>query len=155
MRRLILSLVLVLAALPAGAASFQSIVERVESDLGVRKVRMPGVGMLVNSFVFVKRPGGASSLNLATFEGEMTRFQAAVQRAAGREWKPMVNVHSRRDKEDVVIYVHAVNDKFELLIASSEAGEATLVQLKLEGKKILDWLRDPVQMNGTVSSSIQ
>lgn len=155
MRRLILSVILALTALPAGASSFQSIVEKVESDLGVRKVRMPGVGLLVNSFVFVKRPGGASSLNLATFEGEMSRFQSAVQRAAGRQWKPMVTVRSKRDKEDVVIYVHADNNKFELLIASSESGEATLVQLKLEGKRILDWLRDPVQMNGTVSTSIQ
>lgn len=155
MQRLILSVVLALTALPAGAASFQSIVEKVESDLGVRKVRMPGVGLLINSVVFVKRPGGASSLNLATFEGEMTRFQAAVQRAAGREWKPMVRVHSRRDQEDVVIYVHADSNKFELLIASSESGEATLVQLKLEGKKLLDWLRDPVHMNAEVSGSVQ
>jgi hypothetical protein len=67
----------------------------------------------------------------------------------------MVSVHSRKDGEDVVIYVRADRAKFELLIASSEAGEATLMQLKLEGKKILDWLRDPVSMKGEVSSDIQ
>ena len=155
MRRFLLSAVLILTALPAGAASFHSIVEKVESDLGVRKVRMPGVGMLVNSFVFVKRPGGVSSLSLATFEGAMPRFQAAVSRAVGLDWKPMISVHSKRGKEDVVIYVRADRGKFELLIASSEAGEATLVQLKLEGAKILEWLRDPVQMNGAMSTSIQ
>lgn len=144
-----------LAALPAGAASFNSIVDKVESEIGVRKVRMPGVGMLVNSFVFVKRPGGTSSLHFATFEGGMPRFQSAVRRAAGKDWKPMVSVHSRRNREDVVIYVRAEGSKFELLIASSDAHDGTLVQLKLDGDRILDWLRDPVKMNVSVSSSIQ
>jgi hypothetical protein len=154
-RRLLLSAVVILTALPAGAASFNSIVEKVESDLGVRRVRMPGVGLLVNSFVFIKRPNGTSSLSFATFEGEMQRFQAAVSRAAGRDWKPMISVHSRRDREDVVIYLRADSNKFELLIATSESGEATLVQLKLDGAKILDWLRDPVSMHGSVTANIQ
>jgi len=73
-RRLMISAVLMLMALPAGAASFNSIVEKVESELGVRRVRLPGVGMLVNSFMFVKRPGGASSMSFATFEGDVPRF---------------------------------------------------------------------------------
>lgn len=155
MRHLLISAVLLLTALPAGAASFGSIVEKVESNLGIRKVRIPGAGLIVNSFVFVKRPGGASSLNFATFEGDMARFQSSVRQAAGKDWRPMVTVHSRRDNEDVVIYVKASGGKFELLIASSEAGEATLVQLKLDGARILDWMRDPVRMNGSVSTSIQ
>jgi hypothetical protein len=130
-------------------------VERVESELGIQKVRMPGVGVLVNSFMFVRRPGGASSLNFATFEGGHPRFQAAVQRAAGRDWKPMVSVHSRRNREDVVIYVRAEGARFELVVATSDASDATLVQLKLDGVRILDWLREPVKMNGSVSASIQ
>jgi hypothetical protein len=154
-RRLLLGMVLGLAALPAGAASFHSIVEKVESEIGVRKVHTAGLGVLVNSFVFVRRPGGASSLNFATFEGGHPRFQAAVRRAAGRDWKPMVSVHSKRDNEDVVIYVRAEGNKFELLLATSDAHDATLVQLKLDGERILDWLRDPVKMNVNVSSSIQ
>lgn len=155
MKRLLITAVVLLSALPAGAASFGSIVEKVESDLGIRKVRIPGAGLLVNSFVFIKRPGGASSLNFATFEGDMARFQSSVRRAAGGGWLPMVTVHSRKDNEDVVIYVKASGGKFELLIATSEPGEATLVQLKLNGERILDWMRDPVKMNGSVSTSIQ
>lgn len=155
MRRLLLSAVLMLMALPAGASSFNSIVEKVESDMGVRRERMPGVGLLVNTILFVKRPNGTGALNFATFEGEMPKFQAAVSRAVGRDWKPMISVHSRRNNEDVVMYLRADSNKFELLIATSERGEATLVQLKLDGAKLLDWLRDPVSMHGSVTADIQ
>lgn len=155
MRSFVITAVLALTALPAGAASFNSIVEKVESELGMRKIRMAGMSVLVNSFVFVRRPGGASSMNFATFEGEMGRFQTAVRQAAGSAWKPMISVHSKRDKEDVVIYVRADGGRLELLIATSEAREATLVRMKLDGIRILDWLRDPVGMNGAVSHGIQ
>ncbi len=147
MRRLLIIAVLVLTALPAGAASFDSIVDRVESELGVRKVRLRGVGLLVNSFVFLRRPGGASSMHFAIFEEATPRFQAAVRQAAGKVWTPMVTVHSKRDAGDVVIYLRISGSRFELLIATSEGREATLVHLKLDGNRMLDWLRDPVKIS--------
>lgn len=155
MRRLLITTLLVGMALPAGAASFQSLVDKVESELGTRRVRMPGVGALVNSFMFVRRPGGTSSLNFATFEGGLPRFQAVVRQAVGRNWQPMISVHSNRKMEDVMIYVHADGGKFEMLIATNDSDDATLVQLKLDGARVLDWLRDPAGMNGSISGSIQ
>lgn len=155
MRGALFAMLALATALPAGAASFHSIVDNVEAQLGVRRVRTTGMGAVVNSFLFVRRPGGASSMNFATFEGGMPGFQAAVRSAAGRDWRPMITVHSKRQAEDVAIYVRTAGTKFELLIATSERGEATLVQMRLEGSRILEWLREPGRAIGAASAGMQ
>ena len=135
----------VLSGATACAASFQDVVSHVESRLGARRMRMPGLGMLVNSFTFVRRPGGASSMKMAIFEDQHldpARFQAAVRDAVGSDWKPMLQVSSRRSREGVVAYVRTSGNSFEMLIATSDSDDSTLVQLKLDGRHFSSWLSD-------------
>jgi hypothetical protein len=142
---------LVLAALlawPAMAGSFQDVVSNVETRMGARRMRMPGLGMLVNSFTFVRRPGGATSMKLAVFEDQHfapARFQSAVQEAAGRDWKPMIQVNSKGARESMTAYVRTSGNSFEMLIATCDSDDATLVQLKLDGHRLSNWLRDQTE----------
>lgn len=135
----------VLSGPAALAGSFQDVVSSVEARLGARRMRMPGLGLLVNSFTFVRKPGGASSIHIATFEDQQfqpARFQAVVQEAAGRDWKPLIQVSSKGSGESMAAFVRTSGKSFEMLIATCESSEATLVQLKLDGRRLSSWLRD-------------
>jgi hypothetical protein len=143
----------------AMAASFEDVARNVESRLGMSRTRMPGMGFLVNSFVAVSRPGGARAMKLAAFERENGRFQpetfqAAVKESAGG-WSPVVQVVSARNREEVAMYVRPAGSKWELLIATSESGEGTLVYLKIPGRDLLGWLRDKTELREGLAIGVQ
>lgn len=160
-RRVITAAVLAVLATAgiAMAASFEDVARNVESRLGMSRTRMPGVGFLVNSFVAVSRPGGARSMKLAAFDGEHGRFQPEAFQAAVKEsvggWSPVVQVVSERNREEVAMYVRPAGSKWELLIATSEADEATLVYLKIPGRDLLGWLRDKTALREGLGTGVQ
>jgi len=143
----------------ASAASFEDVARNVERRLGMSRTRMPGVGFLMNSFVAVSRPGGASSVKLATFERENGRYRADVFQAAVKEscegWMPVVQVWSKWDGEEVSLYVRPAGKKWELLIATSEPAEGTLVYLKIPGRNLLEWLKDKAVLRKGLETGVQ
>lgn len=143
----------------APAASFDDVARNVEQRLGMSRTRMPGVGFLMNSFVAVSRPGGASSMKLATFERENGRYRADVFQAAVKEasegWLPVVQVRSRWDKEEVSLYVRPAGSKWEVLIATSEPAEGTLVYLKIPGRNLIEWFKDKAALREGLGTGVQ
>ena len=143
----------------AMAANFEDVARNVESRLRMSRTRMPGVGFLVNSFVAVSRSGGARSMKLATFERGSGRFQPEIFQTAVKEsaggWSPAVQVVSPRNREEVSMYVRPAGSKWELLIATSEVGEGTLVYLKIPGRDLLGWLRDKTELREGLSIGVQ
>lgn len=150
--------VLVMAG-TASAASFEDVARNVERRLGMSRTRMPGVGFLMNSFVAVSRPGGASSMKLAAFERENGQYRADVFQAAVKEasegWMPVVQVWSKWDREEVSLYVRPAGKKWELLIATSEPAEGTLVYLKLPGRNLLEWFKDKAALREGLGTGVQ
>jgi hypothetical protein len=140
---------------------FNEVVRRVESRTGARRMRTPGVGLLVNGFMFFSRPTGASSMQLAVWDASETGerfqpdvFQAAVRESVRRDWTPVLRVTSARGREEVAMFARAKGGRFEVLLATSEPDEGTLIQMTLDGRKILDWLRNPGEVGrGTRESA--
>jgi hypothetical protein len=143
----------------ATAADFEDVARNVESRLGMQRTRMPGMGFLMNSFVAVSRPGGARAMKLAAFESENGRFRAEVFQSAVREtaggWTPVVQVQSLKGREEVALYVRPAGNKLELLIATSEHSEGTLVYLKIPGRDLLDWFRDKTALKEGLATGVQ
>ncbi len=117
-------------------------------------MRMPGMGFLVNTVMFVKKPAGASSMKMAIFDEESglrgvgsEEFQQAVRKELGSDWKPLLQVRSRRDGEAVTAYVRISNSTCEMLIATSEREEGTIIQMKLDGRKMMAWISDNTGMS--------
>jgi hypothetical protein len=150
--------VLVMAG-TASAANLEDVARNVESRLGMSRTRMPGVGFLVNSFVAVSRPAGASAMKLATFERKNGRFRPEVFQSAVKEasegWSPVVQVISNREREVVAMYVRPAGNKWELLIATSEPSEGTLVYLKIPGRDLLAWLKDKTALREGLGTGVQ
>ena len=63
-----------------------------------------------------------------------------------RGWTPMVRVLSRHNRESTRIYARGSGKQLELLIAACEPREMTLIEVKVSGKSLRDWLDDPEKM---------
>jgi hypothetical protein len=145
----VLALFLALAG-AAGAADheFDRVVSAVEKHYGVKRTRIPLMGV-ANLFVKVARPAGTSGFKLALFEdlpsppsddlAELDRFMDDVR---GR-LHPLVVTRSRRDGEASYIYAGEVGKSTELLIATFERHEATVIEVTVNMETLLKMIGSP------------
>ena len=136
----------------AADSAFNTLVKKIESHYGTRRTRIPFLG-LANAVVKVARPAGARDLKLAVFENlpdsAEDDFHALIGRDLGPGWQSIVRVHSRRDSESVQstsIYTRSAGRDINLLIATRESQQATLVQLQVSEQLLARWLADPKRM---------
>ena len=134
----------------AADREFKDIVRAISDEFHTKPIGIPLFG-LVNVFTFVARPAGARHIDLAVFEDldynrrrgrNMAEF---IRNTVGRNWKPFVQVVSRRhgDEETTLIYMREDGRDTQLLITAIEPREATVVQLKLNADGLARWLEMP------------
>ena len=146
----ILSATVILCGPALGAdREFDAIVRRVEARCDTSHTRIPFFG-LANFAVKVVRPAGASDLKLAVFEdlrrpmfAEEGDFTSLVEDALGRDWRPFVRVHERRNNAWTYIYAGGSGNQWKLLVATIEGREATLIRISLNMDGLLRWIADP------------
>jgi len=138
-RRLLLALIL-FAALPLHA-DFNAVVKEVESHSGLKRVRIPFLG-LARFVVWVVHPEGVHDFQLATFEGRGDDIDGSLigdmlARNAGPGFRPIVRVHSqRRGREWTFIYARPVGETFELLLATHEHRDTTVVRAVVDLERL-------------------
>lgn len=141
--------ILLLAPATARAADsdFKAIVRGVESQLRIRHMRFPFLGLIAS----VAATGhGVHQLDLAIFDEvhysqpDSRQFDRIVKAAVGDRWVPFVRVRSRRDNEYTYIYVKPDAKNWQMVVASFEPGDATIVHLQLDSKAVLEDLENPV-----------
>jgi len=137
-RRLLLALIL-FAALPL-RADFDAVVKEVESHSGLKRVRIPFLG-LARFVVWVVHPEGVHDFQLATFEGhgdiDGSRIGEMLARNAGPGFRPIVRVHSnRRGSEWTFIYARPVGETFELMLATHEHRDTTVVRAVVDLERL-------------------
>lgn len=93
------------------------------------------------------RVGGVKALKMAIFEdqhlsGTQTdnRLDELVQRAGSSGWQPLVRSFSRRNGEHTYIYAKADGNNMKLLLVSVEPDEAVVMQVKIDPKKLSDFI---------------
>jgi hypothetical protein len=127
---------------------FDRVVSAVEHHYNVKRTHIPLMG-LANLFVKVAHPAGTSGLKLAVFEdlpeakfedqAELDRFMDGV---CGR-LHPLVITRSRRDGEASYIYAGEVGKSTELLIATFERHEATVIEVTVDMETLLKMIGSP------------
>jgi hypothetical protein len=145
--------VLALFLAAAGAAccadhDFDRVVSAVEKHYGVKRTHIPLMGV-ANLFIKVAHPAGTSGLKLAVFEdlpsprvddrAELDRFMDNVRGGL----HPLVITRSRRDGEASYIFAGEVGKSTELLIASFERHEATVIQVTVNMETLLKMIGSP------------
>jgi hypothetical protein len=127
---------------------FDRVVSAVEKHYGVKRTHVPLMGV-ANLFLKVGHPAGTSGFKLAMFEdlpspsfedqAELDRFMDGVR---GR-LHPLVVTRSRRDGEASYIFAGEVGKSTELLIASFERHEATVIQVTVNMETLLKMIGSP------------
>src|SRR5262245_39694292 len=87
----------------AKGKGFKDVVKHIETNYGAKKVRIPFLG-LANFAVKLVRPAGVKGFKLAVFEDQnfsaregAASFDAVMREAYNKDWRPMVQVSSKRD----------------------------------------------------------
>lgn len=130
---------------------FQAVVGAIEGHLGVHHTHIPMMG-LAKLFVKASAPSGVHGFELATFEDlryspdKMRDFRNIVGDALGESWHPMVQVQAPWRREYTGIFIKGQGGQFRMMIATIEAQEATVVEVKLSPSQWFNWLRSPGKM---------
>jgi hypothetical protein len=131
----------------AGDPEFDTIVRRVESDLGIRRTHIPLFGLA--TLVVKAAEPGVKQLDLAIFEDlnyeppAGARFDEIMRRATGGRWSSVIRVRSRRDHEWTYIYAKPDGEDWRILVANFEPREAVIVETRVTPEILLHSLDAP------------
>ena len=133
-------------------SEFSFVVRQVESYFHAKRTPIPFLG-LMKPVLWIARPAGAKSLEMAIFEDQdfsrgldHTEFEKLMDKSIRRNWQPLVRVHSRRDSEQTLIYAKDLGKNLKLMIITVEPTEAVVIQVKLSSQELIKWLENPERM---------
>jgi hypothetical protein len=94
---------------------------------------------------------GVSGLKMATFgdlrvpSAGMHELKQQMRQALGPQWQPFVETYSARSGEWTAIYLQPSGKAMQMLIATGEHNEFTVMKMKLSEKAMRDWIDEPVK----------
>jgi hypothetical protein len=138
-KHLIPAFALLFLASSLRASEFDWMVRQISRETGARPIHIPFFG-LARFVVRVGHPAGASDLHLAVFEDTHIapiHFNQLFDTTAGPDWNPIVRVRSRNG-ESTNIYARKEGKHLRLLICTSEQGETTLVEVRVQPDKLME-----------------
>lgn len=144
-----LSLAGMLLLLPvcARASDFDSAVADLESATHVRRTHIPLMG-LVSAAGWMYTRGSVNGLRVANLEdigGRLSQeqFRKLMESHFRTGWSRMVATREFDTGEVTLIYTRPAGEKMEMMIASLERDEVSLVNMKVDGKKLSEWVNRP------------
>jgi hypothetical protein len=152
MRRLVVLSAVFALAIPSFAGKdrqFNALVKAIETQYGLRHVRIPLVGFATFCLRMTGTPGTAG-LKIAVFDDLRDRsavstdsFEQSVQAAMGSGWHPLVRARSRADGQVTLVYTNPDPKDLEVLIVWVGGDEATVVETKLKSSELWNWINHP------------
>jgi hypothetical protein len=156
---LVAIILLSISASPASAKGddFKSVVKMIEQFYSVKHQGIPFLakaGMKVATTAArikggeARRIAEAGSIKLAVFEnqdfaGDFTKFRASLNGALNVSWSPLLQTLSATNQEQVYIFLREAEGKFNVLVITIGAREATVVQVNISQKNLVLLLQDP------------
>ena len=150
--------VLVLAGtVYAKGDDFNAVVKMIEQFYGVKHEGIPflakaGMGAARTAARIkggtARRLAEAGSIKLAVFEdqkfnGEFQKFRSTLNTALNETWSPLVQTVSATDNEQVYIFLREAGEKYNVLVITIDARDATVVQVTLSPENLKLLLKDP------------
>jgi hypothetical protein len=158
MRAVVLGLSFLLSSAAFGGdTEFNRIVKSIETRYGTERTHIPLMGV-ANFFVKVRHLAGASGLKLAVFDdlsappspAEIKDLDQFMDSLASGSLRPLIRVHSRRGEESTYILAGPAGKSTKMLIATFESHEATVIQVSVDTKLLLQAISDPEHAGETV-----
>lgn len=142
----LIPLLLGLASTTYAATGIDTVIRFLETRYSTRHHGIPGL-WLAKPFLF---GSGVSGLKIAAFESlhipadEGDSLPSELNRELGEDWNPFIETWSKGDGEWSVIYARSNGNRLELLIVDSDGQDGvTVLQMKLSGKALDEWVSEP------------
>ena len=95
--------------------------------------------------VKMARPAGVKSLKLTTFGGlsgtdGSAGLESVLREKLDSSWVPLVRVYSKREREQVYVYVRPAKKDIEILVVAIDRDEATVLKAKLDPEAASEWI---------------
>jgi hypothetical protein len=127
---------------------FGKIVHHIEANYHVHRQHRWAMG-LAGFTVKFWHIAGVKSLKGAIFENQPfvnaasdTRFDEVVRAAMDSGWQPLVQSWDRHSGERTYIYAQDLGKDMKLLVVSLESNEAVVLQVKVDPKKLNDFIEE-------------
>jgi len=146
----------------AKGKGFKDVVKHIETNYGAKKVRIPFLG-LANFAVKLVRPAGVKGFKLAVFEDQnfsaregAASFDAVMREAYNKDWRPMVQVSSKRNgASHTFIYVRSSGKDVQFALAVLEDREAVVLEVKFNPDAAARFLENPKIMGISLGKSVR
>src|SRR5262245_762771 len=146
----------------AKGKGFKDVVKHIETNYGAKKVRIPFLG-LANFAVKLVRPAGVKGFKLAVFEDQnfsaregAASFDAVMREAYNKDWRPMVQVSSKRNgASHTFIYVKSSGKDVQFALSVLEDREAVVLEVKFNPDAAARFLENPKIMGISLGKSIR
>jgi VWFA-related protein len=146
----------------AKGKGFKDVVRHIETNYGAKKVRVPFL-RLANFAVKMIRPAGVKGFKLAVFEdqdfsarGGADSFDAVMRESYDKDWRPMVQVSSKRDGASYTfIYVKSSGKDVQFALAALGDREAVVLEVKFNPDAAARFLENPKIMGISLGKSIR
>jgi VWFA-related protein len=146
----------------AKGKGFKDVVKHIETNYGAKKVRIPLLG-LANFAIKLIRPAGVKGFKLAVFEDQnfsaregAASFDAVMREAYNKDWRPMVQVSSKRNgASHTFIYVKSSGKDVQFALAVLEDREAVVLEVKFNPDAAARFLENPKIMGVSLGKSIR
>ncbi|HMB28257.1 MAG TPA: hypothetical protein VKS99_09130, partial [Blastocatellia bacterium] len=146
----------------AKGKGFKDVVKHIETNYGAKKVRIPLLG-LANFAVKLVRPAGVKGFKLAVFEDQnfsaregAASFDAVMREAYNKDWRPMVQVNSKRNgASHTFIYVKSSGKDVQFALAALDDHEAVVLEVRFNPDAAARFLENPKIMGVSLGKSVR
>lgn len=150
-RARLLAVLLAASAIACAAGrEFDDLVKAVETHFGATRTHIPLMGV-ANLALHIARPAGTSGFRIALFEDLKTDLDGEQQDELDRfmdtlsspSLRPLIRTRSRPDGEATYIFSGETGKTTQLLIATFNRREATVVEVKVNFDTLIRWIQSP------------
>jgi hypothetical protein len=144
------AMMLACAGTAAAGHEFDRVVKAIETHFGATRTHIPLMGV-ANFVLQVGHPAGASGFHIALFQDlqtdldedrqvELDRFMDTLSSPTLR---PLIRTRSLPDAEATYIFCGDTGKTTQILLATFNRREATVIEVKVQFETLLRWIQHP------------
>lgn len=139
----------------AGDKSFSTVVKQLQSNYKAKRQGTFGGITFGRFLVKLIRPAGVKNFKVVILkeldfshnaDGTRPDFHSLVRNTVSKEWQPLVQFTSQRDKKFSYVYTHHDPKDVKVLAVVFQKNEAFVFQFKFSPEKLIKFMEDPKLM---------
>lgn len=141
------------AVVRAGDREFDAVVDHIRNEYHGK--REGGFGLMIARMAtHFAKPAGVKSFKFAIVDelsgpGDDGRLDRVLKDKLSPDWRPLVRVYSRKEREQTFVYARPNGDDMEVFVVTVDDEDATIIKARLDVDAVADWVAGNGDMFGS------